>query len=182
MTNEVLYRVYRRRWPMVPALLFGVLQVAAGVDTLFTHILLPASPSLFTTITSVLLMLLGLALIVFVTAQLFFGPPLLEARPAGLYLYIAQGDAPVHIPWGALKGVELGRPGKDPSRREDPLCLVLRFTGSRVARPSTLVGVFHSTKGSLYIRASHLPGAKRVVERINALWEEHRGPAGGQED
>lgn len=182
MANDVLYRVYRRRWPMVPALLFGVLQVAAGVDTLFTHMVLPASPSLFTTITSVLLILLGLALIAFVTAQLFFGPPLLEARPSGLYLYVTQGDAPVHIPWEALKGVGLGRPGKDPSRREDPLCLILRFTGSRVARPSTLVGVFHSTKGSLYIRASHLPGAKRVVERLHTLWEEHRGSTGSPED
>lgn len=176
MANEVLYRVYRRRWPMVPALFFGLLQIAAGVDTLFTHIVLPASPSLFTTITSVLLILLGVALVGFVAVQLFFMPPLLEACPAGLYLYITESGQPVHIPWEALKAVELGRPGKDPSRREDPLCLVLRFIGSRVARPSTLVGVFHSTKGSFYIRASHLPGAKRVVERLNALWKAYGGP------
>ncbi|MGC8827130.1 MAG: hypothetical protein ACP5TV_09025 [Anaerolineae bacterium] len=182
MANEVLFRVYRRRGPMVPALLFGLLQIAAGVDTLFIHAVLPASPSLFTTITSVLLILLGLVLVGFVAVQLFFSPPLLEARPTGLYLYVTEGDQPVHIPWDALKAVELGRPGKDPSRREDPLCLVLRFTGSRVARPSTLVGVFHSTKGSLYIRASHLPDAGRVVERLKALWEEYGGPAKEKED
>ncbi len=182
MANDVLYRVYRRRWPMVPALFFGLLQMAAGVDTLFTHIFLPASPSPFTTVTSVLLILLGLALVGFVAVQLFFVPPLLEVRSSGLYLYITESGQPVHIPWDTLKAVELGRPGKDPSRREDPLCLVLRFTGSRVARPSTLVGVFHSTKGSLYIRASHLPGAQHVVERLNALWKEYGGPANDKED
>ena len=181
-TARVLYRVYRRRGPMVPALLLGLAQILAGVDTLFTHVVLPAGRSPVTSVAAALFILLGLVLIVVVSVNMFGAPPLIQATDDGLLLSIAApGEPAVRIPWDALKAVELGRAGPSKERRDDPLCLILRFAGARVRRPAKLHGVLHSTKGSFYIRGSHLPNAVAVSERLNALLRERRGspaPAG----
>ena len=172
---ETPYRVYRRRGPMVPALFLGLLQIAVGIDTLFTHLVLPASPSVLTTIASILFLLLGSFMILFVGISLARPAAIIEARAEGLALDIAgPREPPVVIPWDALKAVEIGQAGPDKSRKGDPLCLILRFAGARVARPAQLVGVYHSTKGSFYIRSSHLPKLEPVVEQLTALMQEHQ--------
>ena len=172
---ETPYRVFRRRGPMVPALFLGLLQIAAGIDTLFTHLVLPASQSILTTIASILFLILGSVMILFVGISLARPEAVIEATDEGLALAITEpGKAPVRIPWEALKSVEIGQAGPDKSRKGDPRCLILRFAGARVSRPATLVGVYHSTKGSIYIRASHLPKLEPVVERLTALMQEHQ--------
>jgi hypothetical protein len=174
-SNETPYRVFRRRGPMVPALFLGLLQIAVGIDTLFTHLVLPASQSVLTTIASVMFLILGSLMILFVGVSLARPEAVIEATSDGLALSITgPGKAPVRIPWNALKSVEIGRAGPDASRKGDPLCLIVRFSGARVSRPATLVGVYHSTKGSIYIRASHLPRIEPIVERLTALMRERQ--------
>jgi hypothetical protein len=169
------YRVYRRRWPMIPALALGLLQIAAGIDTLFTHLALPAAPSVATNIAAGLFIALGLVMIIVVLANLYGTPPIIEATDEALFLGItAPGQPPVKIPWDALKAVELGRVGAAKNPKDDSLCLIFRFAGARVPRPPKL-SVFHSTKGSLYIRGSMLPALDPIVERLNALMREHGG-------
>jgi len=181
MSQQVLYRLHRRRGPMVPAAIAGLLQIAVGVDTLFTHLVIPGSPSVLTTVASILFIVLGTAICLFVGAQIGFSPPVLEATEEGLRVYITEpGSAPIKIPWDALKGVEIGRPHPDKEGRDNPTCLILRFTGSRVGLPSTLVGVYHATKGSLCFRASQLPPLEPAVERLNALREEPGTPTHGR--
>jgi len=116
-----------------------------------------------------------MVLILFVGVSLLRPAPVIEATLEGVALDITEpGKTPVTIPWHALKSVEVGQAGPDTSRKGDPICLIFRFAGSRVARPSTLVGVYHRTKGSLYIRASHLGRVKQIAERLNALMEEQQ--------
>ena len=174
-SSESLYRVYRRRGPMVPALFLGLIQIAVGIDTLFTHLILPASQSILTTIASILFLILGSVMILFVGVSLARPEAVIEATSEGLALAITEpGKNPMLIPWDALKSVERGQAGPDTSRKGDPVCLILRFAGARVSRPAKLVGVYHSTKGSIYIRASHLPRLDPIVERLNALMKEYK--------
>jgi hypothetical protein len=170
--SNVLYRVYRRRWPMLPALAFGVLQIAAGVDSLFTHIVLPAGRSPATSVAAGLFIVLGAILILVVLVNLFATPPIIEARADGLFLGVtAPGEPPLKIPWDALKSIEAGHAGPDKHRKEDPLCLIVRFAGARVNQPPKL-SIFHSTRGSIYIRSSHLPSLDPIVARLNGLLQE----------
>lgn len=174
-TADAPYLVYRRRAPMIPALFLGLLQIIVGIDTLFTHLLMPPSKSIATTIGAVMFLILGVILALFVAISLARPTPLIDANEEGLALAITEpGLPPVLIPWSALKSIEVGRAGPDKSRKGDPQCLILRFTGPRVSRPSTLVGVYHSTKGSFYIRTSHLPRIDPIVERLTALMEAHQ--------
>jgi len=170
---ETFYRVYRRRWPMLPALIFGLLQIAAGLDTLLTNYILPRGHSVLTTTAAALFLVLGFVLTAFVVISLARPVPLIQANEDGLVLAITEpGQPPVLVPWDALKSVEIGRVGPDESRRGDPECLILRFNGSRVKRPEKLYGVFHSTKGSLYFRGSQLPALEPIVARLTALQRE----------
>ena len=172
--SSVLYRVYRRRWPMLPALAFGVLQIAAGVDSLFTHLILPAGRSPATNVAAGLFIILGAILILVVLVNLFATPPIIEARASGLFLGItAPGEQPVKIPWDALKTIEVGRAGPNKNRKEDPLCLIVRFVGARVNQPPKLT-IFHSTRGSIYIRSSHLPALDPIVTKLNELLRQHQ--------
>jgi hypothetical protein len=170
-----IYRVNRRRGPMIPALFLGILQIAVGIDTLVTHIVLPVSAGALTTVASILFMAIGVALISFVIASLVVGRPIVEVTDEGLALGVTQpGQPPLLIGWVALKGAEVGYAGKKAGRRDDPLCLIVRFAGNRVAQPAQLVGVQHSTKGSIFLRASHLDQpAQAVADRLNALHKEH---------
>ena len=175
-TSTTPYRVYRRRGPMIPAIFLGLLQIAVGIDTLFTHLVLPTNKSILTTLAAVLFLLLGVVLTSFVVISVTRPTPLIESTSEGLALTITQpGNPPVLIPWDALKSVEVGQAGPDKSRKDDPRCLILRFTGSRVSRPPVLVGVHHSTKGSFYIRSSHLGKIEPIVERLNELMKLHQG-------
>jgi hypothetical protein len=169
------YRVYRRQWPMVPALLLGLVQIAAGVDTLVTHFVLPPSRSPVTTVAAILFILLGLAITLYVGATLIARQPLIEADTEGLALYVAgAGQPPMRVPWDSLKAVEIGKAGAMEGRKDDPVCLILRYTGTRVHRPAKLMGVHHSTKGSLYIRGSYLPPLDPIVESLLALMRAHQ--------
>lgn len=171
----MIYRVYRRRWPMYPALFLGLVQIAVGSDTLFIHLVMPAGRTLPINIAAGLFIALGLILILVVLANLYGTPPIIEATDEALHLGIAApGQPPVKIPWDALKAVELGRVGAAKNPKDDPLCLIVRFAGNRVSRPAKLA-VFHSTKGSLYIRGSMLPALDPIVARLNALLRERRG-------
>jgi len=182
--SSVLYRVYRRRWLMLPAALFGLLQIALGIDTLFTHLIAPVSRSPVTTMASVMFMILGFILVVVALVNFFATPPIIEARTDGLFFNIsAPGQPPVRVPWDALKSVEVGRAAPDKKHKEDPLCLIVRFAGSRVSRPANL-SVFHSTKGSFYLRASQLPAIEPIVQRLNALMhqQQKRRPEDDEEE
>jgi hypothetical protein len=169
------YRVYRQRWPMVPAIFLGMLQILVGIDTIFTHFILPPSSSILTTIAAVMFVVLGIILTLFVVISISRPVPLIEANEDGLALTITSpGEPPVLIPWDALKSIEIGRAGRQQGRRDDPVCLILRFAGARVHRPSQLVGVFHSTRGSFYFRGSQLGALNPIVERLAGLMKEQQ--------